>query len=43
MNQTYSELFCKLLEVNYPSFKYSLSNFDERHMKYKDKGESMSK
>jgi hypothetical protein len=38
VQQTYSELFCKILEENYPRFRYSLSNFDEKQMKHKDKG-----
>lgn len=38
VTQTESALFCKLLEHNSEVFKYSFSQFTERHMKMKDKG-----
>ena len=43
ITQTESELFCKLLEQNSEIFRYGLSQFGERHMKMKDRGETMSK
>lgn len=38
VSQTYSELYCKILEENFPRFRCYLSNFGENHMKHKDKG-----
>ena len=43
VSQTYSELFCKILEENYPRFRTNLSNFGEKQMKHKDRGELLSK
>lgn len=38
IQQTYSEMFCKLLEENYPLFKYNTCSFDVKQMRHRDKG-----
>ena len=43
ITQTESALFSRLLEHNSEVFKYGACQFTERHMKMKDKGESMTK